>query len=142
MRVVVEPGHEEDTVDAHLPLGAEHGAAFLPEGARTCRLLAGLLGVDEDLGFGEAETNETDTDREASSDPEDSLPRLGGATNTEVGTGGDNVAKGVALLHDAGHETASIGPEFVRDELTGKPRNKLTGIVREPWQLRFRKHHP
>lgn len=74
--VEVEPGHEEDAVDDHAPLSLEHNLGLRPEGASSLlRVQLGLLlRGNELLGFGEADTNETDEDTESSTDPEDGLP--------------------------------------------------------------------
>lgn len=43
--------------------------------------------------------------------PENSLPAVCGATNTEIGTGCEDVPQGVPLLKDSGHETSGIDTE-------------------------------
>lgn len=60
VRVVVEPSHEETTVNTHLPLGDEHLLAVCPESTRCGRLLALGAGFKELLGLGEEDTNDTD----------------------------------------------------------------------------------
>lgn len=62
MGVVVEPGHEDDAVDTHLPLGPEHLLTVSPEGAGRRGGLAIGLCLEELLGLGEEDTNEADTD--------------------------------------------------------------------------------
>lgn len=60
VRVVVEPRHEDDAVDAHLPLLGEHRPRFAPESPWRRGLLAGLFGVQKLLRFGEEEAEQAD----------------------------------------------------------------------------------
>lgn len=60
VRVVVEPSHEETTVNAHLPLSDKHLLAVCPESTGGRRLLALGAGFEELLGLGEEDTNDTD----------------------------------------------------------------------------------
>jgi hypothetical protein len=61
--VVVEPGHENAAVDAHLPLGEKHLLAVLPESTGRRRFLALGAGFEELLGLGEEDTDDADSDR-------------------------------------------------------------------------------
>jgi hypothetical protein len=55
------PGHENNTVDTHLPFLAQHLLCFLPENPSTGGFLAGLFGVEKLLGLGKTDSNETNT---------------------------------------------------------------------------------
>lgn len=72
----VKPAHENDSVDAHLPLLLEHAAKALAE-VLGAGALGGLVGLNELLGFGPSQTKEADSKREAGADPEHGGPRLG-----------------------------------------------------------------
>lgn len=114
VRVKVEPRHQHDTIDAKPPFLGQHLLTLPPESASPALLmqlrmfLLMFAGCDELWGLGEESTNQTDTDREAGTDPEDSFPGIGTATDTEVATGGDHIAEGIALLKDTGHKTSSV----------------------------------
>jgi hypothetical protein len=56
------PSHQEDAVNAHLPLLPKHLLRLTPKCAGVSGFLAGLLGFQELLGFWEAYANETNTD--------------------------------------------------------------------------------
>lgn len=107
--VEVEPRHEDDAVNAHLPLLLEHDLSLSPESTSRNTLLARLLGLNELLGFREADTDEADSNGKSGSDPEDSLPALNGCTDTKVGACSTYVAERVTLLQDTGHKTTSVG---------------------------------
>jgi hypothetical protein len=107
--VVVEPGHEEDTVDTHAPLCLEHDLGLSPEGARCLSLATCLLCLDELLRLGEADADKSDSNGETGSDPEDSLPCVGCSSNSQVGAGSEHVTERVSLLEDTTHETTSVG---------------------------------
>ena len=82
MRIVVEPRHEDDTVDAHSPLLLQHLLGFRPEDSRRGALLAFSFPLDELFAFWEGNPNETNSNAQASSDPEDGFKGLGLATNS------------------------------------------------------------
>lgn len=106
--LTVEPSHENDTIDAHLPLLTEHNLSLLPEVRSMATSLASLARLNEKLRFREAHADQADSDRKSSSDPEDSLPCLDVATHTEVCTSRADIAEGVALLENTRHETSSV----------------------------------
>lgn len=108
MSTYVKPRHEDDAVNAQLPLLFEHVLRLSPERRRSCMLLASFFRFDEQLRLGEADANEADTDGQASGNPEDSLPALNTATDAEVCACSTNIAKRVALLENAGHKTTSV----------------------------------
>lgn len=58
MRIVVEPCHQDDTVDNHLPFLSHHELGLGPECTSADFLVARLLGFDELSGLWEAKTNE------------------------------------------------------------------------------------
>ena len=106
--VVIEPGHEDDAVNAHAPFSRQHVPRFAEKGRRRDFWFSGGFGGEELLGFGEWDPEEADEDGEAGGDPEDSFPALGAAADAEVGACGEDVAEGVALLEDAGHQAAGV----------------------------------
>ena len=65
MRVEVEPRHQEDAVDADLPLLAEHALGLLPEDAWGGAFVALRFAFAELLAFGEANADEADGYAEA-----------------------------------------------------------------------------
>jgi hypothetical protein len=64
--VVVEPGHKDAAVDAHLPLGEKHLLTVLPESTGRRRFLALGTGFEELLRLGEENADNTDGDRDTS----------------------------------------------------------------------------
>ena len=83
--LTVKPGHENNTVDTHLPLLTEHNLRFLPERRRSCiALLAQLLGLYELLRLRKADTDQAHRDGKAGRDPEYSLPRLDCTAHAQV----------------------------------------------------------
>jgi hypothetical protein len=60
------PSHQDDAVNAHLPLLPEHLLRLTPKCAGVTGFLAGLLGFEELFGFREAYANESNTDGGAS----------------------------------------------------------------------------
>lgn len=56
---ITYPSHENDTVNAHAPLLAQHAYCFTPKLACIHCSLASFLGFDEGLRLGEADANET-----------------------------------------------------------------------------------
>lgn len=73
MRVEVEPRHEDHAVYAHLPLFLEHDFGISPECAGCDVLVTVLLGLEELLGFGETDSDESNAHRQSGSDPKDCL---------------------------------------------------------------------
>ena len=91
VREPVEPAHQNDGEDANLPLLTKHGAKALAE-VLGARALAGFASLDELLGFGPRETQETNSKAKASSDPEHDGPSVDGSTDTQVDTSSEHVA--------------------------------------------------
>jgi hypothetical protein len=58
------PGHENDTVDTHAPLLAQHAYCFTPKLSCLHCSLPGFLGFDEGLRLGEADAYETNCNRD------------------------------------------------------------------------------
>jgi hypothetical protein len=56
------PGHQEDAVNAQLPLLSDHLLRLTPKCACIRGFLAGLLGFEELFGFREAYADESNTD--------------------------------------------------------------------------------
>lgn len=108
MRVIIEPGHHDNTINAQSPLLTEHLAGFDPEGRGGGFALPFSLGTNKLLRFGEEEADDSDTNGQTGADPEDGFPGLGGTSNAEVGTGGEDIAERVALLEDSRHEASRI----------------------------------
>ena len=112
--VEVEPSHEEDAVDDHAPLSLQHDLGLGPESTRSLvLLLAQLLCLDELLGLGEANTDKTNEDGEASTDPEDNLPGVGLTTDTKVGASSENITERVTLLENTRHQTTCVDTKVV-----------------------------
>lgn len=105
-------------------------------------LVASLLCLKELLRLRKQDTDETNSDRESSTNPEDRLPGVGSSTNTQVGTGSENVTEGVTLLQDTAHKTTSVGSRFVSGFDWRGFRVMLTGSSQVPWRWRFRTHLP
>lgn len=80
--LTVEPSHENDTVDAHLPLLTEHNLGLLPEVRSMATSLASLARLNEELRFREAHADQANSDGKPSCDPEDSLPCVDGAAHS------------------------------------------------------------
>lgn len=100
--IEVEPGHQEDAVDDHAPLSLEHDLSLRPES--TAWLLRVQLSLffrgDELLRLGEGDAYEADNDTESCANPEDRLPGVGAATDTQVGAGSKDISETVTLLKD------------------------------------------
>ena len=86
----------------------EHFAGFSPKSRGGGLALSFTLGTNELLGFGEEEADDSNSNGQSGADPEDGFPGLGRASDTEIGTGGDDITERVTLLEDSRHETSSI----------------------------------
>ena len=73
MTVEVEPGHENDAVDAEFPLLSKHHFRLSPKVTGTNIFVASFLGFEELLTFREADSESTNTDGDSSSCPENDL---------------------------------------------------------------------
>lgn len=71
--VEIEPSHKNDAVNAHSPFLFDHASGVFRELFARGRFLATVFGVEELLGFGKADADETDADGDSGSDPENSL---------------------------------------------------------------------
>jgi hypothetical protein len=67
--VEVEPSHQNDTVNAHLPLLCKHPLRFSPEVNSRNILVAIFLSLEELFALRKANTDETDSNRDASCCP-------------------------------------------------------------------------
>jgi hypothetical protein len=76
VQVSTYPSHENDAVNAHFPFLAKHLPRLLPKDTWCLGILASLLRFDELLGFGEADTDQTNGYRDTGANPKDSLPGL------------------------------------------------------------------
>jgi hypothetical protein len=74
VRVVIHPRHKNYTVEDHAPLFSKHATGLSPESSRRSVLNAGFLRFDELTGLREGQAYEADSDGEAGTDPEHSLP--------------------------------------------------------------------
>lgn len=88
-----------NAVDAHPPFLNKHFLAIPPEGSSTSILVEVwiLLLVasrfNELLGLWETDSQETNSDGEARSDPEDGLPGLNTASDAKIAASSNNIAK-------------------------------------------------
>ena len=136
MTVEVEPGHEDDTVDAKLPLLPKHNLSLTPEVTSTDVFMACLLSLEELLALGEANSESTNTDRDTSTCPEYNLemllvpgsswmgemPYLPGfrlTTNSQICASSQDVSKRVTLLQDTGHQTSGIDGAMLKSHCDG-----------------------
>lgn len=110
VRVVVEPGHEHNAVDDHLPFLPQHGLGLLPECTRR-HMLSGFLSSDELLRLWEQATDETGCERESGGDPEDRLPGLRRTSDTKIGASREDETERVTLLQNSAHQTTGIDAE-------------------------------
>ena len=85
MGVVVEPCHENYAVNAHPPFLFEHFLGFFPENSRGSTFVSCCLPLSKLLTLWEGNSDETDSNTQASGNPEDSLERLGFTTDSEIG---------------------------------------------------------
>jgi hypothetical protein len=76
--------------------------------------VAGFLCLDELLRLRESDSNKSNKNGEAGSDPEDNLPAVGRVAYAKVGASSQNITEGVSLLQDTTHETTSICTIYVR----------------------------
>lgn len=67
--------------------------------------MASCLAVSELLTLREQDTDEADSNGQASGNPEHGLPGFDSSTDTQVGTSSTYVAEGISLLHDTAHQT-------------------------------------
>jgi hypothetical protein len=73
MRVVVEPRHKDYAIDAHSPLFLQHLFGFFPEDSGGSAFVSCCFPFPELLALWEGNSNKTDSNTQASGDPEDSL---------------------------------------------------------------------
>jgi hypothetical protein len=71
--VEVEPSHENNTIDTHLPLFSEHAFGFAPECACGDMFVAVLLGFKKLLALWEADTDKTNGNGYSCCCPKNSL---------------------------------------------------------------------
>jgi hypothetical protein len=129
-QLTIEPGHQDDTVYAHLPLLGKHDLGLLPESSRSL-LVTVLLCLKELLGFGEAAANKTNTDGKTSSNPKDGLPGLDCTTDTQIGTGSEYVTHRITLLQDTRHETTSFGGTVLESHCDGVSVSVIALVLRK-----------
>ena len=117
---------ERVVLTTHLPLFCEHNLSLSEKGTSGNMLVAIFLGFEELLGFREADSDESNTNGDTGSSPENSLeyvismkfnpeasgathlPRLDTSTDTQVRTSSQNIAKSVSLLQYTRHKTSCI----------------------------------
>lgn len=115
VREEVETSHEQDTVDADLPLTLEHVLERFTKGlglGGTVRTLFGFLSLvsKEEFRFGQDGSEAGSKEGKTSTEVEEDSPVVGSNhPRAQVDRSGQEVAKGVTLLEDTRVETSRSG---------------------------------
>lgn len=118
--VEIEPSHENNTVNNHLPLCLQHTTSLSSERRESNMVMRiRLLGLQELFALREQQSGESDGHGQASGNPENSLPCLGCSSHTEIGAGCEDVPKGVSLLQDTGHQTSCVDGAMFKSHSDG-----------------------
>jgi hypothetical protein len=71
--VEIKPRHEDNAINAHLPLQSQHFSGFSPDSTHSNILVTILLCLDELLAFWKTDTNKSDSNGDTCGSPENSL---------------------------------------------------------------------
>ena len=110
MRHEVEASHQQHKVHKHQPVALQRDLALFNKYlGRVRSFFAESLALEVGVRFGETETKKDDEHWGSGAEPEEWAPSVANGIDESAGEdGGEEVAKGVALLEHTGDDTAGL----------------------------------